>query len=111
MIYGTWAYATRVLAYLATKADFLKDAPSIQDVVAAEVKKKLNLSVGKAEYMAWQNSLGNAMFHALNTNEIPDDAGVAIEYRLNGRRFRIDFMVSGETAEGKESLVIIELKQ
>lgn len=100
-----------MLAYLATKADFLKDAPSIQDVVAVEVKKKLNLSVGKAEYMAWQNSLGNAMFHALNTNEIPDDAGVAIEYRLNGRRFRIDFMVSGETAKGKESLVIIELKQ
>jgi hypothetical protein len=30
-----------MLAYLATKADFLKDAPSIQDIVAAEVKKKL----------------------------------------------------------------------
>jgi hypothetical protein len=46
----------------------------IQDVVAAEVKKKLNLTVGKSESMAWQNSLGNAMFHALNTDEIPDDA-------------------------------------
>lgn len=100
-----------MLAYLATKDKFLKDAPSIQDVVAAEVKKKLNLTVGKSESMAWQNSLGNAMFHALNTDEIPDDAGVAIEYRLNGRRFRIDFMVSGETSSGKESLVIIELKQ
>lgn len=100
-----------MLAYLATKEKFLKDAPVIQDVVAAEVKKKLNLTVGKSESTAWQNSLGNAMFHALNTDEIPDDAGVAIEYRLNGRRFRIDFMVSGETSSGKESLVIIELKQ
>ena len=100
-----------MLAYLATKADFLKDAPSIQDIVAAEVKKKLNLSVGKAEYTAWQNSLGNAMFHALNTKEIPNDAGVAIEYGVNGRRFRIDFMVTGENSGGKESLVIIELKQ
>ena len=100
-----------MLAYLATKEKFLKDAPVIQDVVAAEVKKKLNLTVGKSESTAWQNSLGNAMFHALNTEEIPDDAGVAIEYRLNGRRFRIDFMVSGKTSSGKESLVIIELKQ
>ena len=100
-----------MLAYLATKEKFLKDAPVIQDVVAAEVKKKLNLTVGKSESTAWQNSLGNAMFHALNTDEIPNDAGVAIEYRLNGRRLRIDFMVSGETTSGKESLVIVELKQ
>ena len=51
------------------------------------------------------------MFHAMNTSEIPGDAGVAIEYRVNGRAFRIDFMLSGENSEGKESLVIVELKQ
>ncbi|MBC7463684.1 MAG: DUF2075 domain-containing protein, partial [Actinobacteria bacterium] len=38
-------------------------------------------------------------------------AGVAIEYRLNGRAFRIDFMLSGRNLSGQESLVIIELKQ
>jgi uncharacterized protein len=47
----------------------------------------------------------------MNTTEIPGDAGVAIEYRVNGRAFRIDFMLSGMNAAGQESIVIVELKQ
>ena len=100
-----------VLAYLATKDQFLLDAPTIEDIVKNEVKRKLGHSVGDAEYSSWRNSLGNAMYHAMNTPEIHGDAGVAIEYRVNGRAFRIDFMLSGKNALGEESLVIIELKQ
>jgi DUF2075 family protein len=100
-----------MLAYLATKDQFLLDAPSIEDKVKNEVKRKLGHNVGEAEYASWRNSLGNAMFHALNTAEIPGDAGVAIEYRVNGRAFRIDFMLSGKNPAGMESLVIVELKQ
>jgi len=100
-----------VLAYLATKDQFLLDAPTIEDKVRAEVKRKLGHNVGDAEYSSWRNSLGNAMYHAMNTDEIPGEAGVAIEYRVNGRAFRIDFMLSGKNHTGKESLVIIELKQ
>ena len=100
-----------MLAYLATKEQFLEDAPRIEDLVRDEVKKKLNLNVGASEYQAWRNSLGNAMYHAMNTASIQGDAGVAVEYRLNGRRFRIDFMISGKGKTGKESLIIIELKQ
>ena len=100
-----------MLAYLATKNQFLLDAPTIEDIVRSEVKRKLGHNVGDAEYASWRNSLGNAMYHAMNTSEIPGDAGVAIEYRVNGRAFRIDFMLSGNNSAGKESLVIIELKQ
>ena len=100
-----------MLAYLATKDQFLLDAPTIEDIVKSEVKRKLGHSVGESEYASWRNSLGNAMYHAMNTEEIPGDAGVAIEYRVNGRAFRIDFMLSGKNASGIESLVIIELKQ
>ena len=100
-----------MLAYLATKAQFLKDAPTIEDRVRDAVKSKLNLSVGESEYIAWRNSLGNAMNHVVNTSSIPDDAAVAIEYRLNGRRFRLDFLIGGKDSMGKESLFIIELKQ
>lgn len=100
-----------MLAYLATKDQFLLDAPTIEDKVRAEVKRKLGHNVGDAEYSSWRNSLGNAMYHAMNTDEIPGEAGVAIEYRVNGRAFRIDFMLSGKNHTGKESLVIIELKQ
>ena len=55
--------------------------------------------------------MGNAMFHVMNSAEIPDDAGIAIEYRLNGRRFRLDFVISGLNEQNQESICIIELKQ
>lgn len=100
-----------MLAYLATKEQFLLDAPFIEDLVKEQVKRKLGHNVGDSEYASWRNSLGNAMYHAMNTSEIPGNAGVAIEYRVNGRAFRIDFMLSGKNPAGVESLVIIELKQ
>jgi DUF2075 family protein/thymidine kinase len=100
-----------MLAYVATKRQFLADAPMIQDVVAKAVKEKLGISVSLSERTAWQNSLGNAMSHFAMNARIPDDAGVAIEYQLNPRKFRIDFMIAGKDAEGRESVVIIELKQ
>jgi DUF2075 family protein len=100
-----------MLAYLGTKADFLRDAPVIEDKVRDAIKNKLNFSVGDSEYQSWRNSLGNAMSHVMLSTDIPNDAGIAIEYRLNGRRFRLDFVISGEDSNGKESLVIIELKQ
>ena len=100
-----------MLAYLATKEQFLSDAPTIEDKVEAAVLSKLGIRVSPNEKTAWRNSLGNAMSNMARDPRIPDDAGVAIEYRLNGRRFRIDFMLSGRDAQGNESLVIIELKQ
>lgn len=100
-----------MLAYLASKERFLLDAPTIEDVVAAEVKRHLNISVGQSEYNAWRNSLGNAMSHVMRDPDIPNDAAVAVEYRLNGRKFRIDFLVAGKDKLGRESLVIVELKQ
>jgi len=100
-----------VLAYLASKEQFLKDAPTIEDIVAAEVKKNLFISVGNSEYQSWRNSLGNAMSHVMLDPGIPGDAAVAIEYRLNGRKFRIDFLIAGQDESGHESIVIVELKQ
>ena len=100
-----------MLAYLATKGQFLIDAPNIEDKVKDAVYKHLHLRVGPAEYNSWRNSLGNAMFHVMNSDAIPDDAAVAVEYRLNGRRFRIDFMIGGTDSSGNEAVSIIELKQ
>lgn len=100
-----------MLAYVATKQQFLADAPMIEDEVEAAVKAKLGIRVSPAEKAAWRNSLGNAMSHLARDSRIPNDAGVAIEYRLNGRRFRIDFMLSGKDSAGQDSLVIVELKQ
>lgn len=106
-------YAEGVLAYVATKGRFLQDAPEIEDIVQREVERGLGLhvSTGSAEYVSWQNSLGRSLFHVLNTSSIPDNAGVAIEYRVVGARQRIDVMLSGVDASGTASVVLIELKQ
>jgi hypothetical protein len=100
-----------VLAYIASKAQFLADGPVIEDKVRDAVFEKLNIHVGTSEYQSWKNSLGNAMSHVMHDSRIPDDAAVAIEYRLNGRKFRIDFLVAGKDDRGRDSVVIIELKQ
>ena len=96
---------------MATKEQFLLDAPQIEDIVKKAVFDKLNINVGNSEYSSLRNSLGNAMFHVINDQAIPSDAGIAIEYRLNGRRFRIDFMIAGSDAAGLARVIIIELKQ
>lgn len=100
-----------MLAYLATKSQFLDDAPVIEDVVAKAVRENLHIHVGDSEYKSWRNSLGNAMSHVMHDQFIPDDAAVAVEYRLNGRKFRIDFLIGGKNRLGQESVVIVELKQ
>lgn len=100
-----------MLAYVATKKDFLDDAATIEDIVREKVRQKLNIRVGESEYRAWRNSLGNAMTHVMRSSVIPEDVGVAIEYRLDLGKKRIDFMLSGKDSQGKPSLFIIELKQ
>ncbi len=100
-----------VLAYLATKAQFLEDAHVIEDLVRDAVKSNLGIGVGQNEYASWRNSLGNGMSHIIASPEIPNDAGIAIEYQINKLRNRIDFIVSGKADNGAESIVIIELKQ
>jgi DUF2075 family protein len=100
-----------MLAYLATKSKFLEDANIIEDLVRDAVRENLGLGVGPNEYASWRNSLGNGMSHIIASPEIPDDAGIAIEYQINKLKNRIDFIVSGRQADGSESIVIIELKQ
>jgi hypothetical protein len=100
-----------VPAYLASKEQFLKDAPTIKDVVAAAMKKHHGMSASPREYQSWKNSLGNAISRVMHDPAIPADAAVAVQYRLNGRKFRIDFLVAGKYAGGHDSVAIVELKQ
>jgi DUF2075 family protein len=100
-----------VLAYVATRDQFLLDAPDIEEIVRDAVLRGLGIHVSIAEFQSWRNSLGNAMFHVIDGANLPPDAGVAIEFRLHGRQQRIDFMVSGMNKEGVSQLVLIELKQ
>ncbi len=103
-----------MIVYQSTKLGFLNDASNgIEDIVRDRVREKLNIDikVGSSEYNSWKNSLGDAMYKVMQTDKIPDDSGVAIEYSIPRTKNRIDFVITGEDGEGKEKVVIIELKQ
>lgn len=100
-----------MLAYLATKEQFLNDAPRIESIVRDKVLEKLNVKVSESEYRAWQNSLGKAMFEIMKDSKIPSDVAVAIEYHLGLGKARIDFMLAGKNRDNKPLLIIVELKQ
>lgn len=102
-----------MLAYSATKRDFIQDAPNMAEIIRDAVESNLGIRVRResGEYRSWVNSLQGPMYHTMNNADIPDDVGVAIEYRLHGRQQRIDFMVSGFGNHGIANLIIVELKQ
>jgi tRNA(Met) C34 N-acetyltransferase TmcA len=47
----------------------------------------------------------------LHDEAIPGDCGVAIEYGIPQTSKRIDIIITGESGENVEQLIIIELKQ
>lgn len=102
-----------MIIYQNTKKGFLLDVSKggIEDIIRDSVMEKLERKTSNSEYISWRNSLGAAMFHVMNTDKIPDDAGVAIEYSIPRTKNRIDFIITGEDKNRKEKVVIIELKQ
>jgi len=67
-------------------------------------------STGRSEIESWMHSL-QYMDRVLNDDEIPFDAGVAIEYHLPQTSKRIDFILTGRDKDRRESAVLVELKQ
>ena len=63
-----------------------------------------------AEYRAFANSFNNVR-NVLEIANLDNDVKVAIEYQLPISSKRIDFMITGKDAQGKDSAIIVELKQ
>ena len=59
---------------------------------------------------AWQNSM-QYMRNILDSDEIPSDCGVAIEYNIPMTSKRIDFILTGVNSEETKTVIIVELKQ
>jgi DUF2075 family protein len=51
------------------------------------------------------------MYKVLRGSDVPDDAGVAIEFKIPLTSRRIDFLISGYNAAGNANVAIVELKQ
>lgn len=101
-----------MIVYDGTKEDFLKSVE--EDTIALEIEnniyQKLNHHTAASEFRAWENSL-EYMYKVLNDDEIPNTAGIAIEYSIPQTAKRVDFLISGYDIEDKGNVVIIELKQ
>ena len=101
-----------MIVYKSTKAGFLADilTNDIENIVRVIFETKLKKKPNLAEIRAWKNSL-SSLSHVLGDEEIPKDAGVAIEYQLPQTSKRIDFILTGKNEEGIDHVIIIELKQ
>ncbi|MDE2274842.1 MAG: DUF2075 domain-containing protein [Burkholderiales bacterium] len=101
-----------MIIYQASKSQFLHHAlrDDIEDVVSRQYRSATGHGVGPSEIQAWKHSLLE-MAKVLGDDEIPDDAGVAIEYQLPQSSKRIDFVITGEDAFARTKVIIVELKQ
>ena len=63
-----------------------------------------------SQVAAWKNSLPH-MADVLAQSKINRSVDVAVEYKIQQSRDRIDFLVCGNDYEGKSNVVVVELKQ
>ena len=101
-----------MIVYKATKKQFLIDVydANIEDIISSSVEKNLFRKVGESEKASWSNSLPQVEL-ILRDEDIPEDAGVAIEYNIPRTQNRIDFIITGQDSAGKDHVILIELKQ
>ncbi|MDZ4714370.1 MAG: DUF2075 domain-containing protein [Cytophagales bacterium] len=101
-----------MIVYEASKIQFSDDVLSdcIEKKIEESFRRKLNHGVSQQEIKSWKNSL-QYMDRVLNDPEIPDDCGVAIEYRLPQSAKRVDFILTGMGERDVEYAILIELKQ
>jgi len=101
-----------VIIYQASKSQFLDHAlrDDIEDVVSRQYRSVTGHGVSPSEIQSWKQSLLE-MAKVLVDDEIPGDAGVAIEYQLPQSSKRVDFVITGEDANACTKVIIVELKQ
>ena len=101
-----------MIVYQELKKQFLHDVrlDLIEDKIEQKVEERLHKKTAPNEFRAWMNSM-QYMYKVMEDENIPDESMIAIEYRIPNSNKRVDFIVSGEDYEGRESAVVIELKQ
>ena len=101
-----------MIIYQSNKERFIKDLISneIHEIIEATYKLKTGHRVAKNELRSWQESM-RFMGAVMEDEEIPNDAGVSIEYSIPQTSKRIDFILTGQDQANNDQVVIIELKQ
>ena len=99
-----------MIIYNNTKKGFLNDLPRIENILTSHVKTKLGEEASEGEVRSWHNSL-RYMARVVDSQVIPDDTGVALEYNIPVTNNRVDFIITGLDSKGISNIVMIELKQ
>lgn len=101
-----------MIVYEASKEGFINDVRNriIDEKIANTYEEKLGRRSPAAEIASWRNSLKD-MREALDSDDIPNDAQVAIEYQVPNTSKRVDFLISGRNNADEEHVIIVELKQ
>jgi DUF2075 family protein len=101
-----------MIIYQNTKESFINDVISnnIENVIHDFFKLKLGQATTIGEINSWKNSM-QYMNNVLMDNEIPNDAGVIIEYQIPQTSKRIDFILTGQDENENNYAILIELKQ
>jgi len=101
-----------MIAYSSTKKDFITDVLDgfIDIKILESMVRETGISVGNSEQDSIRNSM-QFMRNVVDSPSIPDDCGIAIEYKIPLTSNRIDFILTGKNKENRPAAVIIELKQ
>src|SRR3989338_9909689 len=100
-----------MLVYEATKSDFCTSVlnDTISDEIYTNYLKKIG-NVAKKEISSWSDSM-QYMYNVVQSEEIPNNCGIAIEFRIPSTSKRVDFIISGKDENKSNLIVIIELKR
>jgi uncharacterized protein len=101
-----------MIVYSGTKQTFSEHVRN--NVIADKIHEAFISHIGQksspGEIRSWENSM-MYMNNVLNDEGIPNNAGVAIEYKIPTSSKRVDFILTGANEAQLEVAIIIELKQ
>ncbi len=100
-----------MIVYSATKSNFILD--TMMNQISAKIEglyvRETGNKVSRSEVASWNNSM-QFMMNVLSDGGIPDDTGIAIEYKIPQTSKRIDFIVTGKD-DTQKTAILVELKQ
>nr|WP_189674364.1 DUF2075 domain-containing protein [Pseudomonas sp. SWRI179] len=86
------------------------DNDDIEEVILRHFKEATGKKVGASEIRSWHGSL-TYMAKVLRDDDLPSNAGLAIELHIPQSSKRIDFLLTGRDENQAKKAVLIELKQ
>ena len=100
-----------MIIYSRKKDEFCDDVfeNRIEDEIYNIYQAKIG-GTSRQEIRSWKNSM-QYMKNIVESPSIPNDAIISIEFMIPNTAKRVDFIISGQDTNKRDSIVIVELKQ